>query len=94
MGKIIDELEKQKEIPEFKDDALKCIAVYNKIKELNNGKVWQNIWNFLVRTIVSVSGPDISDAGYKLVTGYRTTYHLTPIGELVFKGMQYETDRK
>lgn len=89
MGKILEDLKKQKEIPELKEDALKCIEVYNKIKELNDGKVWSHIWNVITRTtesINSVNGPGIYY--------WTKAYHLSPLGEYVYKGIQYEKNNK
>lgn len=47
MGKLLDRLEKQLNT-EYKQDAEECIKIYNKLKELNNGSVWESQWNLLV----------------------------------------------
>lgn len=31
----------------YKEDAEKCIKIYDKLKELNNGHVWDSEWNIL-----------------------------------------------
>jgi hypothetical protein len=50
MGKLRDRLEKQL-LTEYKQDAEDCIKVYNKLKEISNGHVWESQWNPLVDTI-------------------------------------------
>lgn len=50
MGKLKDRLEKQLKT-EYKEDAEDCIQIYNKLREINNGSVWQSTWTPLVDTI-------------------------------------------
>ena len=49
MGKLLDRLQYQLKT-EYKQDAENCIIVYNKLKEMNNGHVWESDWNPLVNT--------------------------------------------
>lgn len=46
MGKLYDKLQKQLQT-EFKKDAEDCLKIYEKLKELNNGRVWSLDWNQL-----------------------------------------------
>lgn len=41
MGKVYNDLLRQLET-EYKEEAKDCIKVYNKLKELNNGSVWES----------------------------------------------------
>ena len=50
MGKLFDRLQKQLQT-EFKKDAEDCLKIYDKLKEMNNGSVWDNQWRPLVDTI-------------------------------------------
>lgn len=50
MGKLLERLEKQLKT-EHKEDAEDCIKIYNKIKEMSNGHVWESEWRHLVDTI-------------------------------------------
>lgn len=44
MGKLYDRLQKQLQT-EFKKDAEDCLKIYEKLKEMNNGEVWESSWN-------------------------------------------------
>ena len=48
MGKLYDRLQKQLKSEEFKKDAEDCLTIYEKLKELNNGSVWDSEWQLLV----------------------------------------------
>ena len=50
MSKTLKYLEKQLKT-EHKQDAEDCLLIYNKLKEIHNGHVWNNNWTQLVRTI-------------------------------------------
>lgn len=50
MGALTDRLNKQLET-EYKKDAEDCIKIYNILKEMYNGSVWESQWNPLVDTI-------------------------------------------
>lgn len=45
MGKLYDNLQKQLKSEEFKKDAEDCLKIYEKLKEMNNGKVWESSRN-------------------------------------------------
>lgn len=45
MGKLYDRLQKQLKSEEYKKDAEDCLKIYEKLKEMNNGKVWELSWN-------------------------------------------------
>lgn len=45
MGKLYDRLQKQLKSEEYKKDAEDCLKIYEKIKEMNNGKIWESSWN-------------------------------------------------
>ena len=47
MGKLYNELQKQLKMPEHKKDAEDCIKIYDKLKEINNGSVWDSAWRVL-----------------------------------------------
>ena len=49
MGKLLDTLNKQLKT-EYKEDAENCLIIYNKLKDINNGHVWESNWNPLVST--------------------------------------------
>lgn len=50
MGKLLNRLEKQLKT-EYRQDAKDCIKIYNKLKELEDGHVWESSWSPLVDTI-------------------------------------------
>lgn len=50
MGKTLTRLEKQLKT-EYKQDAEDCLKIYNKLKEMDNGHVWESKWKPLVDTI-------------------------------------------
>lgn len=45
MGKLYDRLKKQLKSEEYKKDAEDCLKIYEKLKEMNNGSVWESSWN-------------------------------------------------
>lgn len=45
MGKLYDRLQKQLKSEEHKKDAEDCLKIYEKLKEMNDGKVWELSWN-------------------------------------------------
>ncbi len=47
MGKLMDRLQKQLKT-NHKEEAEDCLKIYNYLKELNNGHVWDSQWNPLV----------------------------------------------
>lgn len=49
MGKLLEGLNKQL-LTANKEDAENCIKIYEKIKDISNGHVWESQWNPLVST--------------------------------------------
>jgi hypothetical protein len=47
MGKLYERLQKQLKSEEYKKDAEDCLKIYEKLKELNEGSVWESSWNLL-----------------------------------------------
>ena len=45
MGKLYDRLQKPLKLEEYKKNAEDCLKIYEKLKEMNNGKVWESSWN-------------------------------------------------
>lgn len=93
MGKLRDRLEKQLKT-ELKKDAEDCIEIYNKIKEMNNGKVWESSWNPLVITKFGSYPSNLrtfkpSSAGYIFLKGVRNenlkTYTKEEVSEILLK---------
>lgn len=64
MGKLYDRLQKQLKSEEYKKDAEDCIKIYEKLKEMNNGSVWESSWNPLT-TIKFVGTYPNSERIYK-----------------------------
>lgn len=63
MGKLIEHLQKQLKIKEYKKDATDCLKIYEKLKELSNGHVWESNWRILVD--VKFKGFPYDDRTYK-----------------------------
>ncbi len=78
MGKLLDRLEKQLET-EYKQDAEDCIKIYNKIKEIHNGHVWQSDWSPLVSTRFEGSYPNS-----------KRIFKPTSVGYIFLKGLKNE----
>ena len=57
MGKLLDRLEKQLKT-ENKQDAEDCLKIYNKLKEMDNGRVWESKWTTLVSVKFVGTYPD------------------------------------
>ena len=54
MGKLLDRLNKQLKT-EYKQDAEDCLKIYEKLKEMDNGRVWSSQWQPLTSvTIIGV----------------------------------------
>lgn len=45
MGKLYDRLQKQLKSEEYKKDAEDCLKIYEKLKEMSDGRVWDSQWN-------------------------------------------------
>lgn len=69
-------LEAQKKTDEYWKDAIDCIEVYNKLKELDkDGAVWSSKWEPLV---------DVTFSGYNKPRIYK----LNSIGQIFLKGIR------
>lgn len=75
MGKLLIRLEKQLKT-EHKEDAMKCLKIYNKLKDMHSGHVWESNWNPLVSTEFIGGYPD-----------YKRKYRPTQMGEIFLKGI-------
>jgi hypothetical protein len=62
MGKLLDNLNKQLKT-EYKQDAEDCLKIYNKLKEMDGGSVWDSKWKPL--TDVTFEGFPSSNRRYK-----------------------------
>lgn len=76
MGKLLIKLEKQLKREEHKEDAEKCLKVYNKLKEMHNGHVWESNWSPLVSVEFLGTYP------------YVHRYYLTAMGNVFLKGIE------
>ena len=47
MGKLYDSLQRQLKIEEHKKDAEDCLKICEKLREMNNGRVWGSQWQLL-----------------------------------------------
>lgn len=50
MGKLYNSLKVQLKIEEYRQDAEDCLKIYDKLKEMNDGHVWESNWTPLVST--------------------------------------------
>lgn len=74
--KIKDELQKQLQMPEYEQNARDCIAIYNKLKELYDGHVWNNYWDVLAIRSFKGKYPDT-----------KFIHRPSKIGEIFLKGL-------
>lgn len=82
MGKLHDRLQKQLQMEEFKKDAEDCLKIYNQLKEMNNGSVWESQWNPLVA--VKFKGFPSDDR----------TYKPSKMGYVFLKGIEEKKERE
>lgn len=75
MSKVLIHLEKQLKT-EYKKDAEDCLIIYNKLKEMYNGSVWNSNWSPLVHTI------------FKGFPSDERRFEPTNIGHIFLKGLQ------
>ena len=47
MGKLHNQLQKQLNNTEYKNDAKKCLIIYNKLIDISDGRVWSSDWSAL-----------------------------------------------
>ncbi len=79
MGKLNKYLKLQL-TSEYKQDALDCIKIKNKLKELNNGHVWSSQWSILVNVI------------FKGFPSDERRYKPSKIGYIFLKGLNNESN--
>ncbi len=75
MGKLYDRLQKQLST-EYKQDAEDCLIIYNKLKEIYDGHVWDSNWRPLVSII------------FKGFPSDDRRFEPTPIGRIFLKGLK------
>lgn len=79
MGKLLDRLNQQLKRPEFKEDAVECIKIYNWIKETDpEGRVYSSRWTPLV------------DVKFKGFPSDIRNYSLNITGKTLLKGIKKE----
>lgn len=83
MGKLYDKLQKQLGT-EFKKDAEDCLKIYEKLKEINNGSVWELDW----RQLTTVGGW-IGEKHPKTMA-----YKPSKLGYELLKGIEEKQERK
>lgn len=77
MGKLYDRLQKQLKSEEYKKDAEDCLKIYEKLKEMNDGKVWESSWNPLTKVTFVGTYPNSeriykpSQEGYVFLKGIK-----------------------
>lgn len=82
MGKLYDRLQKQLKSEEYKKDAEDCLNIYEKLKEMNNGSVWDSQWRPLVDTI------------FKGFPGDERRFKPTNLGYVFLKGIEEKKERE
>jgi hypothetical protein len=75
MGKLLTRLEHQL-TTEHKKDAEDCIEIYNKLKEMGDGKVWESNWR------------PLTDVTFKGFPSDKTTYKPNTKGYIFLKGIK------
>ena len=84
MGKLYDRLQKQLKLEEYKKDAEDCLKIYEKLKELNNGSVWDSDW----RQLATIGGW-IGDKYPKTMV-----YKPSKLGYELLKGIEKKKERE
>lgn len=84
MGKLYDRLQKQLKSEEYKKDAEDCLKIYEKLKELNNGSVWDSDW----RQLTTIGGW-IGDKYPKTMV-----YKPSKLGYELLKGIEKKKERE
>lgn len=74
MGKLYDSLQRQLNLEEYRKDAEDCLFIYDKLKEMNNGNIWETQWNALVTVNFMGSYPYVriykpNNLGYTIIEG-------------------------
>ena len=75
MGKLHDRLTAQLKT-EYKEDAELCLKIYNKLKDISDGHVWESQWNPLVTVKFIGEYP------------YTRRYYPTHIGRIFLRGIE------
>lgn len=83
MGKLMNYLQKQLQTEEHKKDAEDCLKIYEKLKEMNNGSVWESSWNPL--TTVKFVGT---------YPNYERIYKPSKEGYVFLKGIEEKKERE
>lgn len=78
MSKLYDKLQEQL-ATEYKEDAENCIKIYNKLEELEAGKVWEHQWRPMVQVLFI--GSHLNS---------RQVFKPSPIGLIFIKGIEAE----
>lgn len=84
MGKLYDHLQKQLKSEEYKKDAEDCLKIYEKLKEMNNGSVWDSDW----RQLTTIGGW-IGDKYPKTMV-----YKPSKLGYELLKGIEKKKERE
>lgn len=84
MGKLYDRLQKQLKSEEYKKDAEDCLKIYEKLKEMNNGSVWDSDW----RQLTTIGGW-IGDKYPKTMV-----YKPSKLGYELLKGIEKKKERE
>ena len=80
MGKLYDSLQKQLKLEEYKKDAEDCLKIYEKLKEMNDGSVWESDWQQL-----TTIGDWIGEGCHKTMA-----YKPSKLGYVFLKGIEEE----
>lgn len=75
MGKLYDRLQEQLKSEEYKKEAEDCLKIYEKLKEIEDGKVWESSFYTLVYVTYIGTYPRTK------------VYRPTKIGYLFLKGI-------
>lgn len=75
MSKLYNALQAQLET-KYKKEAEDCIKIYNKVKEISGGSVWESDWRVLVHVIFVGTCPNA-----------KPIYKPNAIGEVFLKGI-------
>lgn len=81
MSKLYDKLQEQLDT-EYKEDAEACIKIYNKLKELEKGSVWESQWRPMVQVLFIGN-----------LLNSKQVYRPSPIGLIFIKGIEAEQSK-
>lgn len=83
MGKLYDRLQKQLKSEEYKKDAEDCLKIYDKLKEMSDGRVWESDWNPLTKVTFEGTYPNSV-----------RIYKPSPMGYTFLKGIEEKKERE